>query len=298
MKTIRLADEAHWKALRHDHVGGSEIAALFGEHAQVSRFELWNRKKGLVDEPDLSDNERVLWGQLLEPAVAQGVAAKTGWKIQKVRRYISALPELGLGGSLDYEIVGHERGPGVLEIKTADWLIVRNWEEGEPPLSYELQAQAYMRLRRSGWGCIAVLVGGNDLRLFLYDRRPKTIEIIETEVKAFWQSVAENKPPKPDWETDGETVRRLYSAVAEGKVIDLTGSNRAPELIAEYQQAGADERAGKLRREAAKAELLTLIGDAEVATCGKAKISAKTVKATHIVFDRKAYRDFRISGSI
>jgi putative phage-type endonuclease len=295
VKTIRVASDEHWHDLRRQHVGGSEVAALFGEHPQVSKFELWNRKKGVIPEPDLSDNDRVLWGTILEPAVAQGVAAKTGWQVRKVRRYHSLLPDIGLGGSLDYEIVSHERGPGILEIKTADWLVTRNWEEGEPPLNYELQVQAYLRLTGRAWGCMAVLVGGNDLRLFEYERRPKTIQIIESEVASFWASIAADKPPIPDYTRDVDTIRRVYSTVEDGKTVDLGGSNRAPELIANYRQAMADEKDAEKRKDAAKAELLTIIGDAERAICGNATVSTKMVPEAVISYTRKAYRGFHVN---
>ena len=295
MTTIPIASDEQWRALRAQHVGGSEVAALFGEHAQVSRFDLWQRKAGKVAEPDLSDNERIFWGTMLEPAIAQGVAAKTGWQIKKVRRYHSMLPELGLGGSLDYEVVAHERGPGILEIKTADWLVVRGWEEGEPPLSYELQVQAYLACTGRAWGCMAVLVGGNDLKLFHYDRRPATIDIIKREVAAFWESIRENKPPAPDFAKDGATLARLHASAAAGKVVDMSGSNRLPDLIAAYQEGAAQEKAGKAAKDAAKAEMLTLIDDAEKVLCGNATISAKMVAGAHVEFDRAPHRDFRIN---
>lgn len=295
MKTIPIVDDAHWHSLRRQHVGGSEVAALFAEHAQISKFELWNRKKGTVAEPDLSNSERMFWGSVLEPAIAEGVRLKTGWKVNKVHRYHSMLPDLGLGGSLDYEIVGHERGPGVLEIKTADWLIVRGWEDGEPPLSYELQVQAYLSCTGRAWGCMAVLVGGNELRLFDYERRPKTIEIIEAEVAAFWHSIAANEPPRPNFSQDGATIGKLYASVAPGKVLDMSESNRLPALIADYRRGAAQEKEGDAIKSTAKAEILPLIGDAERVICGSATISAKTIAGSHIEYDRKPYRDFRIN---
>ena len=293
--TIQVRDDAHWRKLRGQHVGGSEVAALFGEHAQITPFELWHRKKGNIAEPDLSDNDRVLWGTILEPAIANGVSAKTEWTVRKVRRYHSRLPELALGGSLDYEIIGNKRGPGVLEIKTADWLVVRDWENGEPPLSYELQVQTYLALTGRTWGCMAVLVGGNDLRLFEYERRPKTIEIIESRVADFWKSIAEGKEPKPDFSRDGSTISKLHADVIAGKVIDLSASNRAPILIDEYCAAQAEEKAAHKRKDAAKAELITLIGDAEGAVCGSAKVSCKTIAETSISYVRRAYRDLRVN---
>lgn len=295
MTTLAITDDAHWRELRSQHVGGSEVAVLFGEHPQITKFDLWNRKAGKLPEPDLSDNDRVFWGSVLEPAIAEGVRQKTGWTIRKVRRYHSMLPDLALGGTLDYEIVSHERGPGVLEIKTADWLVARGWEDSEPPISYMLQVQAYLACTGRGWGCMAVLVGGNDLRLFEYERRNATISIIRNAVVDFWQSIRENRPPAPDYSKDGATIARLYSAVQSGKVADLSDSNRLRELIDSYQAGSASEKDGKALKETAKAEILTLIGEAERTICGDYTISAKMIPGTHLEFDRRAYRDFRIN---
>jgi len=295
-KIIRIEDDAHWKRLRAAHIGGSEVAALFGENQHLSAFELWHRKAGTLSEPDLSDNERVLWGQILEPAIAAGVSKKKPeWTVRKVHRYHSRLPELGLGGSLDYEIIATSNGPGILEIKTADWMVAKGWENGEPPLAYELQVQTYLALTGRNWGCMAVLVGGNDLRMFEYERRPKTIAIIEEKVAEFWQSIRDKKEPKANFAQDASTLGRIYAAAEDGKFIDLASSNRAPELIAEYQRAAAEEKDAEIRKKAAKAELLTLIGDAQKAFCGDSTISAAMIGVTAVSYIRRAYRDFRIT---
>jgi predicted phage-related endonuclease len=295
--SIKIENDEHWHALRAKHVGGSEVSALFNEHAQMTAFELWNIKAGRIPKPDFSDNERIFWGKHLEPAIAAGVASKTGWTIRKVRRYLSN-PDIGLGSSLDHEIVSNDRGPGVLEIKTADWLIAKGWENGEPPLSYMLQVMAYLSVTGRAWGCMAVLVGGNDLRLFNFDRRPGTIKIIEDRVAEFWRSVRDGVEPKPDFAKDGDTIGKLYASTEDGKVADLNGSNRAPELIAAYQQAAVDEKDADARKSAAKGELITLVGDAEMAICGSAKISAKMVKGAHIEYERKPYRAFSVRGTV
>ena len=54
---------------RAAHVGASEYAALFDCSPYVTAFELFHRKAGNIDSPDLSDNERVEWGVRLEPAI-------------------------------------------------------------------------------------------------------------------------------------------------------------------------------------------------------------------------------------
>lgn len=105
---LPINSDAEWRQHRRRHVGGSEVAALFGEHPHLTKFELWHRKAGSLPDPDLTDNERVFWGQTLEPAIAMGVAKVTGWNIRKVRRYIAHPTVPGFGGSLDYEVVAHD----------------------------------------------------------------------------------------------------------------------------------------------------------------------------------------------
>jgi putative phage-type endonuclease len=304
-RRIRIESPAHWHQLRAQHIGGSETAALFGEHPQLTRYELWHIKAGLLPAPNLSDNDRVFWGTVLEPAIAGGVAARTGWRVRKVRSYFSCLPDLALGASLDYEIVAHDRGPGVLEIKTADWLVAKEWG-GEPPLSYELQLQSYMGCTGRPWGVMAVLVGGNDLRLFEYERRPKTVALIREAAGRFWQSIAAGVPPQPDFEQDGAAISKLYGNAAAGKITDLTGHNRLADLVLEYRAASAEEAEGKRIRERARAEILMLAGDAETVLCGEWRLSLGAVAAApdriigpemvgEVLPGRSGYRSLRIT---
>ncbi len=215
------------------------------------------------------------------------------------------LPGFALGGSLDYEIRTADKGRGVLEIKTADWLVAKRWVYG-PPLAYELQIQAYLALTGWSWGVMAVLVGGNDLRLFEYERRAKTIDLILNKVSEFWRSIEDNTPPKPDFSKDHEAISTLYGTAEAGKVVDLSSSNRLPELIEEYQSQAEHKRESERRTKAAKAELLTLIGDSEIATCGDYRIKAGLVNGTQdreitqadvgsVIKGRSSYRSLYIS---
>src|SRR3546814_5807141 len=84
------------------------------------------------------------------------------------------------------------RGRGILEVKTADWLVAKGWGD-EPPLNYLLQIVSYMGLADCDWGDVIVLVGGNELRRFEYEFRPIIYADIEARVEQFWQSVRDGK---------------------------------------------------------------------------------------------------------
>lgn len=295
MSSIAIRDARHWHQLRAGHVGASEVAALFDLHPQISLFQLWHRKNGTLPTPDLSGDDRVFWGTVLEPAIAAGIAEKMGWRMRKVRRYLTRDDLLGFGATLDYEIIAHDRGPGVLEIKAVDWLVFREWEDGEPPMAIELQLQHQLAVIGRGWGAISVLIGGNDLRIFTRDRHDGTIARVEAAILAFWDSVTAGRAPKPDWDVDGEAVATLYRQVTKGKTVNLTGDNRLPEVCAAYLSYRQAERAARRNKGAAKAEIMTKIGDAECAICGDFTILAKSVPEQEIYYPRAAYRSFHLS---
>lgn len=294
MVSIPVLNEEHWHELRHKHVGASEIGALFDLHPQITRFELWHRKAGHIPEPDLSDNERVFWGTMLEPAIANGVAKLKGWNVQKVHVYLEHDEVPGMGASLDYKIVAHDKGPGNMEIKTVDWLQFKDWDNGTPPLHYELQVQQQLACSKREWACLPVLIGGNDLRLFEYERRPKTILMLETAVAEFWQSIKDNKEPKPNFLEDSDTIRQLYQE-AGGGLVNLSHDNYLVELCARYTAASKEAKVHDDIAEATKAEILTKLGNADKAQANQYTISAAMVASAEIAYTRKAYRNFRIT---
>lgn len=282
------------RARRSAHVGASEVAALFDLHPFLTRFELWHKKAGNLPEVDLSDNDRVFWGTVLEPAIAVGIAEKTGWSLSKFEAYCPHPTVAGMGCSPDYKVDGSERGPGLVQIKNIDGLVFRDWEDKKPPIYYELQLQHELACSQFTWGALGVLVGGNDLRVFDYGRHESAIARIEREVAAFWETVRAGEEPKPDFETDLDTLQVLHGYAQPGSVVDLAADLHLDELCQAYKAAGADEKAACERKDAAKAEILTLIGEAELAFSNSFRVNAKNIAGGPVSYVRKPYRDFRI----
>jgi putative phage-type endonuclease len=280
---------------RRKHIGSSEVAALFGLDERRTLFELWHQKAGNIPEPELSDDDRIFWGTVLEPAIARGIAERQGWKIRKVRRYVEhpALP--GMGASLDFEIYGHPRGAAPLEIKNVDWLVAKDWPDGLPPLRFELQVQHQLAcLPNRPWAALGVLVGGNSPKVFEYRRHPGAIARIERAVADFWRSIEENRPPEPDFIRDLAALEALYAEPRAGSVRDLRGDRRLESLCAEYESAREDEALTLKRKRIAKAAILSLIRDTETVFCEGFKILAPKRSGGEILYQRKPFRDFRV----
>lgn len=295
---------------RAAHVGGSEVAALFDCSPWLTHFELWHRKKGTISTPEFNaisddgnpENERIYWGVRLEAAIIDAAKERYGYTDRE-----PADPPLsngkGLGGHPDRRVICPERGPGVVETKMVDWLERKKWGD-EPPLNYLLQGNTYAGLDGCTWFDLIVLVGGNKLERFKYDFRPKLFAEAEKRVEAFWQSVHDNVPPRPDYTRDGSTIAELYVEATED-LIDLRGDNLAHVAAAQFLVADEESKAAAKRRDAAKAELMDKLGHHEVALLEGFTVKAATVRAIpdklitedmvgQTINGRKSYRRFAV----
>ncbi len=281
-----IKDEEHWHDLRSRHIGGSEVAALFNKSPHTTYFELWHIKSGNIPRP-IVGGDRVFWGSALEEAIAKAVADLKGWKIRNVHRYIEDSEVKGFGGTLDYEIVNHPDGSGVLEIKNVDYLVWRDWEGGEPPLSHILQLQSYLALTGKKWGVIASLVSGNLPQFNFYKADPKIIKAIRSKIKEFWKSIEEKKAPEPIFTEDLGSIKTLY-ANANSETLNLHGDKRLAELCGDFKAYGSIKtNAGKAQK-TAMAEILTIIGDAGLCLLDGYKIKQSITPEKAMSFTRKA----------
>lgn len=292
---------------RARHVGASEAAALFDCNPWLTHFGLWHRKAGNIATPEFNviyddgspENERIYWGVRLEAAIIEAAKERFGY-IDRPPADPPLTNGKGLGGHPDRRVICPERGPGVIETKMVDWLEFKKWGD-EPPLHYLIQGNTYAGLDGVSWFDMLVLVGGNRLERFKYEFRPKLFAETEKRVEAFWQSLADNKPPKPDYANDLDAIKDLYAEQGD-ETIDLVGDNRAAIAAAEYLAAAAEERDAKARKEAAQAELIDKMKDAAVGFADGFTVRATLVKAIpdreaepgEIIKGRKAYRRFTV----
>jgi predicted phage-related endonuclease len=308
-------NEAIWHGLRAEDITSTESAALFDMSPYTTRFELWHRKHG-KQVVDFEATGRMLWGTRLQDAIARGIAEDHGIKVRRYNAYVR-LTDVRMGASFDFEIVGvtdgyagresrlrelyQERGPGILEIKNVDGLIFRDqWavtedREIEAPDHIEIQVQHQLHVIERAWSVIGVLVGGNAPKILVRDRHPDVGAGIEARIREFWQSVEAGTPPPPHYPDDAEFVARLYGFAEPGKVFDGRDDAKLATLCREYRDAADREKLAKEDKEVAKAKILEHIGDAERALLDDYTISAGLIGPAHVEFDRKGYRNFKLT---
>jgi putative phage-type endonuclease len=181
-----------WYAIRKQHVGASDVSALFGLSPYKTKRELWLEKAGKADD-SFKDNSCKLFGREAEEAIARVAAFEKGWQIEKVGGYVTHATVKGMGCTPDRQIVGLEKGLGLLEIKNVGhFSYLRRWVDDQPPADHQLQLQHQLACCQHlgfTWGAIAAWISGQYLKVIEYEIRPKAIAIIEKQITNFWESI-------------------------------------------------------------------------------------------------------------
>ena len=224
---------------RKNRIGGSDVAALFGLDPYKSYWRLWHEKAGNIEPEDVSDKDEVKFGVKIERSVAEWFCEENRFLLQKAE-YIESKNVHGFGGEPDYIIKNKPREDGagyaniarILEVKTTGYNSFKQWENGEPPLRYQLQLQTYMGLSGFKWGMLAILVDRKLLPPFEYEFRPKIFTAIEQKVVEFWQSIKEGRePPQEDDDRSVELIRKDLVDDA----VDLGADQELDKLLKTYK---------------------------------------------------------------
>ena len=226
---IPIQSEEHWHSLRKANCGASEVAALFGcqpDYA-MSHYTLWMVKSGRMDPPQIN-GERPKWGLRLEEVIATAYCEEVGLTWERCG-YAQHPTVRGLGATPDFIIAGSSPEPSILETKNVDWLINKRQWGDEPPMHILLQLQAQLACTGYDGGVVAALVGGNELKHWRFERRPKLIAEIERRVMDFWRSIDEGREPP----IDGS--KSTYSAVKA--MMPEAGDNSSVEMVDDWEFA-------------------------------------------------------------
>lgn len=304
IESIIPKDRDHWLLLRSADLTSTEIPALFGVSPYVTEFELFHRhSQGTITSID--PNERTQWGTRLQDSIAAGIAEDHKWTVRKMDEYVRR-PELRIGSSFDFRVrtnaTEDDSTDALLEIKNVDALVFRDgWiidDDGnvEAPPHIELQVQHQLAVTGLPRAHIGALVGGNRVVLITRDRDQKVISAIEAKAAQFWNRIDSGQAPNPDFLRDSDFIMQLCKTAEPGKIIDVTDNSSVSTLARKYAEFGKTEKESKEAKDAIKAELITLIGDAEKAVGDGFSISAGTIGASIIeTYERKAYRSFRLN---
>ncbi len=282
-----MSENEEWLMQRTEGIGGSDAATVLGISPFKSRLELWHEKVSKKIDPESSEELIFQIGHALEPIVAKKYEKMTGRKLEaRPRRVHPKYPFMI--GNIDREIVGDERGPGILEIKTKGaWI---DWHSDDIPPYYMAQVQHYLSIFGYDWAGFAVLdLGTRKVTHIDIERDDKLISNIIREEEKFWELVEKKIPPKVDGgKACGEFLREHFK-LSEDATIDLIENEEAKKWAMLLKSVRGKAKLLEAQEVECKNYLMSLVGNAEKAVGDNFNISWKSPKDKE-VFDLDKFR--------
>lgn len=232
--TIEVAspDREAWLKARQNGIGGSDAPAVCGVDPWRDALAIWSLKVGLLESEDLSDNEAVEAGLVLERTIGEWYGRKFNRNVTMSEPFlIRRHPEHSFMCATLDAIEDRDGEMVVVQIKNTSYP-PDAWEK-ELPRHYEIQLLHEMIVAGARKGVLVALHRGQSLRAYERDLdEDAAARLIQIE-REFW-SLVESETPPPAGPHSGETVKALFPKVEIEDIAAL--SPEADDLDAELQE--------------------------------------------------------------
>lgn len=281
---------------RKKGLGGSDIAVILGLSPWKSPTELYYEKRGEIEPADLSDNELVHFGHVLEGVVADEYSRRNNVKVERRNKMMASKEHPFMLANIDRKVVGVKKG---LECKTADRFTINNWGEpgtDEIPDYYRTQVEHYMIVTQYPEWDLAVLIGGNQYRDYHIEQDLELSEMIIEQCAKFWERVQKGLVPDLDFNHPGtlDLIKKMHPGT-NGKTIQLPDEILHWHKVKTEAEAMVKTYTGVV--DGCKARILAALGDNACGTLPDAAYQYKRsqVKAQEFTVKKDAY--FVMRGS-
>jgi putative phage-type endonuclease len=270
--------------IRKTGIGGSDAAAVCGLSRYKTKVDVWLEKTGQA--PDKDENEFMYFGNVLEPIVGAEFEKRTGKKIIIPNETYRSSEHPFMLANVDYLIDGEN---AILECKTASAYSLSEWGESwtdDYPQEYVIQCAHYAAVMGVDKVYLAVLIGGNTFRIYLYKRNKGLEEKLIRFEKDFWETnVLKDSPPEPQ---KIEDVYNIKGNLKEGEfmIADLD----IERLIDRYKDLKLHSKSIENEVESLKLQILKKMGKTSVVydAHGKELVTFKQIEQSR--FDSKTLR--------
>jgi putative phage-type endonuclease len=185
---------------RKQGIGGSDMPIILGLSNYKTPYQLYLEKKGI-----LSTGEEMsplqYWGNRLEAIVREEFMLRNNVKVEIPDTLIHPIFDF-IRANVDGYIPDWDN---VLEIKCSSQFMAQEWGENGSdivPLSYLVQVAHYCAVMNASGARIAVLIGGNDYREFIYKRDLELEETVIDAANSFWKAIQDDNAPLPVNQSD------------------------------------------------------------------------------------------------
>lgn len=179
------ADRETWLAARRNGIGSSDVAAILGVADHATAVHVYRDKRGqLVDDA----GEAALWGTILEEPIAREWARRQRSVLQRVG-LVAHAEEPWRMATLDRQVLEcpmdrEVRTRCALEVKCRSAFKADRWRTDVPD---DVLAQTVWQLAVTGYDHIhvAVLIGGNEMKMTVVHRDERLEAFVLGEVRRF-----------------------------------------------------------------------------------------------------------------
>lgn len=227
VKTTSLS-RAQWLQVRKGGIGSSDAAAAVGLHPYKSPLQLWMEKTGrdaalpVVNPND--DQSPMFWGTVLEPIVAEQYSRRTGHRVRRVNAVLQHPQHAWMLANIDREVLGNS-DVQILECKTAGIHGAKLWRDGVPEY-VQLQVMHQLAVTGKQAADVAVLLGGQELRVFRIARNPEMIAQLIALEQSFWAYVERDEAPPADGSDSADLALRCLYPQDTGATLDLSSDSQ------------------------------------------------------------------------
>ncbi|MGL4569578.1 MAG: YqaJ viral recombinase family protein [Clostridium sp.] len=276
-----------WLQERQKGIGGSDVGAILGLSKWKSPFEVYIEKTEPIIEVD-EQSESAYWGDQFEEVVAKEFEKRTGKKVRRDRRHFVHTEHPFMVANIDRRVIGEN---SILECKTANQFLAKEWEDEEIPASYLVQVQHYLAVTGADKGYIAVLIGGQKFIWKEVERDEELIDIIIQSEKDFWKLVQDKTPPALDGSSAAEKwVNERYKEVDKDLAVQFDSTWK--EKLDTLQKLKVDEKVIKTDIKEIENQLKKRLGHSEFGLAPGYRIDWKEV-STNRVDSKKLKAEFK-----
>jgi len=203
------------KLERKNGIGGSDVAAIFGESPYNSAATIWDEKispEVTEDEKDPAHYQNI--GGLLEPAISGIYAQKYNVSVERPEKMFKHPKYDFMTANIDYLITNRN---AALECKNVgQYSKIGNVDENNFPIPYLLQCAHYRIVLDLDYIDIAYLIGGNQFKCLRYVKNLELEQQIIEKEHIFWEHVKTKKHP-PLMELEDLKLKEINAgAIIEG----------------------------------------------------------------------------------
>lgn len=255
-----------WLAARRGGITATDLPKILGLSPYGNALSVWHDKRGTL--PEEPAGEAAAWGNLLEDVVAREWARRRGVRLQRVGTAVDRV-EPWRRASLDRIVVGTRRRDA-LEVKTRSAFVAGRWSTDIPD-----DVLAQVAWQRAALGLdvvhVAVLLGGQELREFTYERDRDLEDYLIRAATPVWRAVLDGVPPLVDEDAAlAAVLDRLHPDRAG--TVDVDGP-RGAMLVERYRAACDAVKAAEADKAAARASVLLALGAGDVLTADGMRIA-------------------------